>query len=96
MNALMAASIVLVALIGFFPAITPKLRSVERKVDELDRKLDLICAHLGIDTRHPGLEEVESFLREGKKMSAIKAYRDLTGADLKEAADAIARLTPRA
>jgi ribosomal protein L7/L12 len=38
------------------------------------------------------LAEVTALLREGKKIQAIKAYRENTGADLKEARDAVERL----
>ena len=38
------------------------------------------------------LEEIASFLRAGKKINAIKVYREVTGASLAEAKDAIERL----
>jgi len=38
------------------------------------------------------LEEIASLLRTGKKINAIKAYREVTGASLAEAKDAVERL----
>jgi ribosomal protein L7/L12 len=38
------------------------------------------------------LEEIASLLRAGKKINAIKAYREITGASLAEAKDAVERL----
>ena len=38
------------------------------------------------------LEEIASLLRAGKKINAIKAYREVTGASLAEAKDAVERL----
>ena len=38
------------------------------------------------------LEEIAGLLRAGKKINAIKAYREVTGASLAEAKDAVERL----
>ena len=38
------------------------------------------------------LEEIASLLRAGKKINAIKAYREVTGSSLAEAKDAVERL----
>ena len=38
------------------------------------------------------LEEIASLLRAGKKINAIKTYREVTGASLAEAKDAVERL----
>ncbi|MEU7765511.1 50S ribosomal protein L7/L12 [Nocardia sp. NPDC049190] len=78
-------------------------RRVERKIDALNFKLDLIMNHLGI-TELPataptrtgaivpsgdGLGEIDALLAQGKKIQAIKRYRELTGCGLKEAKDAV-------
>jgi hypothetical protein len=39
-----------------------------------------------------GLDEVWSWLQQGKKIQAIKVYRELTGVGLKEAKDAVERM----
>ncbi|GAA2303677.1 hypothetical protein SVIO_082930 [Streptomyces violaceusniger] len=40
----------------------------------------------------PGLERVVALARAGKKIEAIKVYRQLTDADLKEAKEAVERM----
>ena len=69
---------------------------VERRLDRTERKLDAIMTHLGITEAEPDLPEVHAFLRDGKKIQAIKAYRERTGAGLKEAKDAVERLAGQA
>ncbi|WP_330252483.1 ribosomal protein L7/L12 [Nocardia sp. NBC_00565] len=65
---------------------------LERKIDRLERKLDLILEHLGIPSPDASLDygEIDELLRQGKKIQAIKLYRELhTSAGLKEAKDAV-------
>ncbi|MBF6164706.1 ribosomal protein L7/L12 [Streptomyces gardneri] len=81
-------------------------RRLERKVDALHVKLDLIMAHLGIEApvaprpavrsvpRGEGMAEIDALLAQGKKIHAIKRYRELTGCGLKEAKDAVERRYP--
>ncbi|SFJ41104.1 hypothetical protein [Amycolatopsis sacchari] len=66
----------------------------ERRLAAVERKLDAVLDHLGVDVteEHP---EVEEFLRQGKRVEAIKAYRESTGADLREAVAAVDRLASR-
>ncbi|UWZ34653.1 ribosomal protein L7/L12 [Dactylosporangium roseum] len=61
-----------------------------RHLAELERKLDLIMAHLGI--REPEPEAPDAVLQElmaGRKIQAIKLFREATGAGLKEAKHAV-------
>ncbi|WP_280263102.1 ribosomal protein bL12 [Nocardia abscessus] len=83
-------------------------RRLERKIDALHVKIDLIMTHLGIDAPAPvapvravppvprgdGLAEIDALLVQGKKIHAIKRYRELTGCGLKEAKDAVERRYP--
>ncbi|WP_330232470.1 ribosomal protein L7/L12 [Nocardia sp. NBC_00508] len=81
-------------------------RRLERKVDALHYKLDLIMNHLGIQqgagplaTAPPlpsgdGMAEIDALLAQGKKIHAIKRYRELTGCGLKEAKDAVEQRYP--
>ncbi|MGK8508940.1 ribosomal protein L7/L12 [Nocardia asiatica] len=83
-------------------------RRLERKVDALHAKLDLIMAHLGIEASAPGvpvravpsvphgdgIAEINALLMEGRKIHAIKRYRELTGCGLKEAKEAVERRYP--
>ncbi|MBU3063770.1 hypothetical protein KO481_19820 [Nocardia sp. NEAU-G5] len=65
---------------------------LERKIQRLERKIDLVLEHLGI--ADPGAiadyAEIDELLQRGKKIQAIKRYRDLNpAAGLVEARDAI-------
>ncbi|MFI9503554.1 ribosomal protein L7/L12 [Nocardia sp. NPDC052566] len=77
-------------------------RRLERKIDAVNYKLDLIMKQLGVEVpagaayevRKPvaapiGMAEVDALLAQGKKIHAIKVYRELTGVGLKEAKDAV-------
>jgi ribosomal protein L7/L12 len=66
---------------GFFSSASnsePRLRAIERK-------LDAIMAHLGIDDPHSQLDEVKQLAMNGRKIEAIKLYRQQTGCGLAEA-----------
>ncbi|ARZ68204.1 hypothetical protein SMD11_2555 [Streptomyces albireticuli] len=90
----------LLVLIPFFAALSSvqerRLKRLDRRLGELDRKTDLILRHMGIAQaeagRAPELERVGALLRDGKKIQAIAAYREITGADLKEAKQAVDRM----
>jgi ribosomal protein L7/L12 len=63
-----------------------------RRLAAVERKLDLVMAHLGIHEPEP--DAVLRELRAGRKIQAIKIYREVTGAglrDAKEAVEALAR-----
>lgn len=65
---------------------------LERKVDRLERKLDMIIKHLGIPSSNASLDysEIDELLRRGKKIQAIKRYRELhPSMGLKDAKDAV-------
>ncbi|MFI6867254.1 hypothetical protein [Nocardia sp. NPDC050406] len=65
---------------------------LERRIDRLERKLDLIMRHLGIPDPSPTFDsgEIDALLLRGKKIQAIKLYRDLDpAASLVEAKNAI-------
>lgn len=66
-----------------------------RRLAHVERKLDAVLDHLGVDIPDPHLEQVHALLREGRTIQAIKAYRETTGADLREAKEAVDRLGGR-
>ena len=52
----------------------------------IEKKLDILLEHFGLKD---GFEEVRVLMAKGEKVPAIKLYRELTGAGLKEAKDAV-------
>jgi hypothetical protein len=65
---------------------------IERKIERLERKLDLIIKHLGITDPSAmfGYSEIDELIQQGKKIQAIKRYRELDpGSGLKEAKEAV-------
>jgi ribosomal protein L7/L12 len=90
---LLLGVVVLVAVVALGSSSTDRrLGRVDRRLARVERKLDAIADRLGVAVKEPVPAEVTALLREGKKIQAIKAYRDRTGADLKEARDAVERL----
>ncbi|ANY09746.1 hypothetical protein [Pseudonocardia sp. HH130630-07] len=67
----------------------------QARLARVERKLDGLLDHLGIAYEQPELGRVEQLLGEGKTVAAVKAYRDATGAGLKEAKDEVDRLAGR-
>jgi ribosomal protein L7/L12 len=70
------------------------------RVRELEEKLQFLYDRLNIDYINPGTEpslspQIQEALRRGNKIEAIKIYRELTGAGLAEAKQAIDRLESR-
>ncbi len=51
----------------------------------LERKLDLMLQHSGIDVTATAAVEARKLMEAGKKIEAIKVYRELTGCGLAEA-----------
>lgn len=73
-------------------------RETERRQVRLaliERKLDAVLDHLGVEVPEPHLQQVEALLGRGKTIEAIKAYREATGAGLREAKEAVDRLSGR-
>lgn len=87
-----ATYILIVAVVLMYGGLEARLKRLERRNARLERKADLILDHLGIRQEEPGLERVTALLRENKKIQAIKVYREVTGADLKEAKEAVERM----
>ncbi|WP_217210904.1 ribosomal protein L7/L12 [Streptomyces sp. AC550_RSS872] len=72
--------------------IQSRISQADQRVARVERKLDLVLDHLGLDGEDPRMGEVVSLVRTGKRVQAIKVYREITGAGLKEAKDAVDRL----
>ena len=75
---------------GLFGSTDP---SVNLRLSAIERKLDLILNHLGIADETDAMEPLRDLVRQGKKIEAIKLYRETTGAGLAEAKAAIDQLS---
>lgn len=93
-NALVEYALFAVLVIGvaIIAASRPDVRGVERRQAVIERKLDLVMRHLGIVEETPAMPDVVDHLRAGKKINAIKAYRQRTGVGLAEAKFAVEQL----
>ncbi|MFD7700785.1 hypothetical protein [Streptomyces caelestis] len=69
------------------------LSRADRRAARIERRLDAVIRHLGIHEEVPGRDEILALVRRGKKVRAIKLYRETTGADLVEAKQAVERLS---
>ncbi|MBY8867526.1 ribosomal protein L7/L12 [Streptomyces sennicomposti] len=70
-----------------------RLTRADRRLARIEHKLDLILDHLGLREEDPRLDEVAGLARAGRTIEAIKTYREVTGAGLKEAKEAVDRMT---
>lgn len=92
MAVLAVALVVLVGIAG----VESRLVRADRRVARVEEKLDLVLDHLGLRPQEdPRLEEVTGLLRAGQRIQAIKTYRQITGAGLKEAKVAVDRMAGR-
>jgi hypothetical protein len=74
-----------------------QFNALRREVAELGRKMDFLFRHLAVtfvDERPPP-DEVEQMLIAGDKIGAIRVYRALHGAGLREAKEAVEELAAR-
>ena len=87
-------AVVFLVLAAFWGVMTVQSRisQADKRVARVERKLDLVIDHLGLNGEDPRMGEVVSLVRTDRKIQAIKVYREITGADLKEAKEAVDRL----
>ena len=73
--------------------------SDDARVERLEEQVAFLYQHLGLTAPGAGGssmdQELLALVDDGKKIHAIKRYRDLTGAGLKEAHDAVEELERR-
>lgn len=84
-----AAAFLALVVLGAVLTVQSRISLADRRVARVERKLDLIIDHLGLRADDPRMNEVVALVRDGKKIQAIKVYREITGAGLKEAKDAV-------
>ncbi|MCO1577703.1 ribosomal protein L7/L12 [Crossiella sp. SN42] len=70
-----------------------RARRLERRLVDVEAKLDALLAHHGVSLPEPEFPAVRALALGGRKIEAIKRYREQTGAGLKEAKDAVERMT---
>ncbi|MFF4505465.1 ribosomal protein L7/L12 [Streptomyces sp. NPDC001401] len=73
-------------------SIENRISRADKRVARIEHKLDLVLGHLGLTEPEPWSDEVNALVRDGKKIQAIKVYREATGAGLKEAKEAVEKL----
>lgn len=62
------------------------------RLARLERKVDALLRHSEIDVPEPDQSDILEHLRHGRKIHAIKAYRERTGVPLAEAKASVERL----
>lgn len=62
---------------------------VTRRLVLIEQKLDAIMSSLGIAVPEDNMDDCRELVRAGKKIEAIKLYRERTGAGLRESKDAV-------
>lgn len=80
------------AVVGLTLSTVSRFARADEPLARVERKLDLVIKHLDLREELPRMDEVNALVREGKKIQAIKVYREATGAGLKEAKEAVERL----
>lgn len=81
-----------VAVLLAFSSLERKINVWRRRTARLEQKVDLLIAHLDVRLPGPDVREVEELARAGRKVAAIRKYRELTGAELPEAREAVERM----
>jgi ribosomal protein L7/L12 len=66
-----------------------------RRLAHVERKVDALVEELGVEVPEPHVERVVALLDQGKTIQAIRAYREETGAGLREAKEAVDRIGGR-
>lgn len=59
------------------------------RLNAVERKLDLLLSHLGISLPEDDHHRVRELVQAGKKIEAIKLYREQTGSSLFDAKAAV-------
>ncbi|MFJ9813703.1 ribosomal protein L7/L12 [Streptomyces sp. NPDC101151] len=80
------------AVLGSILSTVSRFARADQRLARVERKLDLIIEHLDLRQEHPRMDELAALVLEGKKIQAIKLYRETTGVGLKEAKEAVERL----
>jgi ribosomal protein L7/L12 len=82
----------MILLFALLAAVETIRRKLDARADVLQRRLDAIAKHLNVKTEPAIPPEILGLLQAGRKIEAIKAYRQATGAGLAEAKTAVERM----
>ncbi|MFI1203843.1 ribosomal protein L7/L12 [Streptomyces sp. BHT-5-2] len=92
MNTYTAFAVFVLAVAMLVTSLDRRTKPLERRLARLERKVDLVMAHLGVEeVPDARMAEIDALLAQDKKIAAIKLYRELTGAGLVEAKEAVER-----
>ena len=78
-----------------------RIAELERRITRLEQQIDMLAGRLGfvdpsaMQSGTADTTELEQLVRSGKKIDAIKLYRQQTGLGLKEAKDFIDEMERR-
>ncbi|GGM32876.1 hypothetical protein ACFQBY_07930 [Promicromonospora citrea] len=85
-------TIIVLLVVSLWFTVTGHRTAQRSETDRLERKLDAVMEHLGVAEPWPaGIEEVDRLILEGKRVEAVKRYRELTGDGLLDAKNAVDR-----
>src|SRR5262245_19513352 len=73
------------AVLGLLMCVAIIQGRIKDQLGRVERKVDFLLGHAGLDITKLAGAEITELMRAGKKIEAIKAYRQLTGASLAEA-----------
>ncbi|MEU7467532.1 hypothetical protein AB0A94_03025 [Streptomyces sp. NPDC044984] len=84
----------LVVLVGLTvtAALESRARRLDRRMTRLEHKVDLLLTQAGVPDHELVPAEVAALARAGEDISAMKKYREATGAGLLEAKEMVDRL----
>ncbi|MEU9113483.1 hypothetical protein AB0D04_17290 [Streptomyces sp. NPDC048483] len=97
MESLIPGIALVVLAIGMVASATDRRsKAVDRRLQRLERKVDLLLEHHRVEdpadpVGNAAFKEIDELLAQGKTIHAIKVYRELTGAGLAEAKEAVER-----
>jgi hypothetical protein len=80
---------------SIFGSTSPASGPLAYRLGVIERKLDLVLKALGVEYRDDLADQLAKLVAEGRKIEAIKIYRERTGVGLKEAKDAVEAMTWR-
>lgn len=87
--------LLVLGLVAGVASVQSRLSGMDKRLARIERRLALVADRLGLeeaDEQRAQRERIEALVREGKQIAAIKEYREMTGAGLKDAKDAVERM----